>query len=110
MPLFLFFFSSRRRHTRFDCDWSSDVCSNQLSFDAGRLERREFITGFTLAKEVTLGLHAPVSVALGAAFRRETYKITAGGKAPAGAGGRLWHGTAGTGRISGEAAGVKLSP
>src|SRR2546430_9643757 len=23
----LFFFSSRRRHTRFDCDWSSDVCS-----------------------------------------------------------------------------------
>src|SRR2546427_1349197 len=21
-----FFFSSRRRHTRFDCDWSSDVC------------------------------------------------------------------------------------
>src|SRR2546427_9036819 len=24
----LFFFSSRRRHTRFDCDWSSDVCSS----------------------------------------------------------------------------------
>src|SRR2546430_17342160 len=31
-----FFFSSRRRHTRFDCDWSSDVCSSDL---AG--ERRE---------------------------------------------------------------------
>src|SRR2546430_11037776 len=29
----LFFFSSRRRHTRFDCDWSSDVCSSHLSFD-----------------------------------------------------------------------------
>src|SRR2546430_10609476 len=28
-----FFFSSRRRHTRFDCDWSSDVCSSDL--DAG---------------------------------------------------------------------------
>src|SRR2546430_2029316 len=27
LPLF-FFFSSRRRHTRFDCDWSSDVCSS----------------------------------------------------------------------------------
>src|SRR2546430_17398408 len=27
---FLFFFSSRRRHTRFDCDWSSDVCSSDL--------------------------------------------------------------------------------
>src|SRR3972149_9634389 len=32
----LFFFSSRRRHTRFDCDWSSDVCSSDLQgFEAG---------------------------------------------------------------------------
>src|SRR2546430_9945320 len=29
MSLF-FFFSSRRRHTSFDCDWSSDVCSSDL--------------------------------------------------------------------------------
>src|SRR6266567_6650138 len=28
---FFFFFSSRRRHTRFDCDWSSDVCSSDLT-------------------------------------------------------------------------------
>src|SRR5688572_31097578 len=28
--LLFFFFSSRRRHTRFDCDWSSDVCSSDL--------------------------------------------------------------------------------
>src|SRR5688572_22196160 len=28
--MFSFFFSSRRRHTRFDCDWSSDVCSSDL--------------------------------------------------------------------------------
>src|SRR2546430_17497025 len=28
-----FFFSSRRRHTRFDCDWSSDVCSSDLPPD-----------------------------------------------------------------------------
>src|SRR2546430_11798449 len=28
--LAFFFFSSRRRHTRFDCDWSSDVCSSDL--------------------------------------------------------------------------------
>src|SRR6185369_8176887 len=26
----LVFFSSRRRHTRFKCDWSSDVCSSDL--------------------------------------------------------------------------------
>src|SRR5689334_25389389 len=25
-----FFFSSRRRHTRWNCDWSSDVCSSDL--------------------------------------------------------------------------------
>src|SRR5690606_12845819 len=30
--LFLFFFSSRRRHTRFSRDWSSDVCSSDLTF------------------------------------------------------------------------------
>src|SRR6266480_93226 len=34
------FFSSRRRHTRLTCDWSSDVCSSDLcpcnaSFDHG---------------------------------------------------------------------------
>src|SRR5206468_5407959 len=27
---FCFFFSSRRRHTRSDRDWSSDVCSSDL--------------------------------------------------------------------------------
>src|SRR5690606_39585179 len=34
---FVFFFSSRRRHTRFSRDWSSDVCSSDLH--SGR-ERR----------------------------------------------------------------------
>src|SRR5260370_12701863 len=29
----LFVFSSRRRHTRFKCDWSSDVCSSDLADD-----------------------------------------------------------------------------
>src|SRR5690606_40007236 len=27
---YIFFFSSRRRHTRFSRDWSSDVCSSDL--------------------------------------------------------------------------------
>src|SRR6266571_2069723 len=30
MPIINFFFSSRRRHTRLTCDWSSDVCSSDL--------------------------------------------------------------------------------
>src|SRR5260370_41443219 len=35
---FFFFFSSRRRHTRFKCDWSSDVCSSDLFFLAHPLQ------------------------------------------------------------------------
>src|SRR6266436_5906370 len=30
--MFFFFFSSRRRHTRCSRDWSSDVCSSDLTF------------------------------------------------------------------------------
>src|SRR6516165_10707972 len=33
-----FFFSSRRRHTRFGCDWSSDVCSSDLRAPVGRID------------------------------------------------------------------------
>src|SRR5690606_41033121 len=29
---YIFFFSSRRRHTRFSRDWSSDVCSSDLYY------------------------------------------------------------------------------
>src|SRR5690606_40430618 len=31
LALCFFFFSSRRRHTRFSRDWSSDVCSSDLA-------------------------------------------------------------------------------
>src|SRR5438093_7945114 len=34
----LFFFSSRRRHTRLVSDWSSDVCSSDLERDLGRAD------------------------------------------------------------------------
>src|SRR5690606_39763665 len=37
--LCFFFFSSRRRHTRFSRDWSSDVCSSDLTFEV--LPKRE---------------------------------------------------------------------
>src|SRR2546427_3211274 len=39
--LFFFFFSSRRRHTRFDCDWSSDVCSSDLDEILSRADPRQ---------------------------------------------------------------------
>src|SRR3989442_929035 len=35
--MFFFFFSSRRRHTRCGRDWSSDVCSSDLSWTAGEI-------------------------------------------------------------------------
>src|SRR5690625_4783951 len=36
MVCFLFFFSSRRRHTRWPRDWSSDVCSSDLNVSEER--------------------------------------------------------------------------
>src|SRR5690606_6618937 len=40
-----FFFSSRRRHTRFSRDWSSDVCSSDLRTDGGRRFSYESLVG-----------------------------------------------------------------
>src|SRR5205085_6961829 len=34
----MLFFSSRRRHTIFDCDWSSNVCSSDLTFKVKSVE------------------------------------------------------------------------
>src|SRR5437764_10568150 len=42
---FFFFFSSRRRHTRYIGDWSSDVCSSDLSLT--NLIAHFFPTSFT---------------------------------------------------------------
>src|SRR5689334_19115800 len=40
--VWFFFFSSRRRHTRWNCDWSSDVCSSDLEHFIEH--RREVVT------------------------------------------------------------------
>src|SRR2546430_10575878 len=57
-----FFFSSRRRHTRFDCDWSSDVCSSDLAlgiFHAFLDDREVELVGVEAAGEgLTSGRHA----------------------------------------------------
>src|SRR5438034_10950333 len=41
----LFFFSSRRRHTRSLCDWSSDVCSSDLGIGPEVPGRGDVSTG-----------------------------------------------------------------
>src|SRR3989454_9448178 len=38
-----FFFSSRRRHTRLQGDWSSDVCSSDLDAALGYAHRRGIV-------------------------------------------------------------------
>src|SRR5206468_6619216 len=47
--VFFFFFSSTRRHTRSDRDWSSDVCSSDLCSSSRRqiplLQPRELVGG-----------------------------------------------------------------
>src|SRR2546430_6029359 len=45
MNYLFFFFSSRRRHTRFDCDWSSDVCSSDLAFSSGNHAQAVALSG-----------------------------------------------------------------
>src|SRR5689334_23579356 len=42
MFFLFFFFSSRRRHTRWNCDWSSDVCSSDLTH-SGSFEWDHFL-------------------------------------------------------------------
>src|SRR6266567_4080311 len=49
MYIFFFFFSSRRRHTRFDCDWSSDVCSSDLLAAGYRRARKAVPPDFSAA-------------------------------------------------------------
>src|SRR5256886_7359803 len=70
MLVFFFFFSSRRRHTRFDCDWSSDVCSSDLGRVVGDPpKKRGFLAdrdgGVRRRDDVETRRHRPV----GAAFR-----------------------------------------
>src|SRR3989475_1352892 len=57
----VFFFSSRRRHTRFDCDWSSDVCSSDLlgpeaNLLASRVAIRHIVPGKRCSAELELTL------------------------------------------------------
>src|SRR5438034_11588281 len=56
----LFFFSSRRRHTRSLCDWSSDVCSSDL------------IEG------MPAGLARVKTISLGGAYLESPQKLTVG--------------------------------
>ncbi|MGH2667733.1 MAG: TonB-dependent receptor, partial [bacterium] len=51
---------------------------NQTAFFAGQMRREELGVGVTAARELELGLPAPVNVAVGAQFRRERFQISRG--------------------------------
>src|SRR5580692_635284 len=69
LNFFFFFFSSRRRHTRFDCDWSSDVCSSDLPPGSSALVFGAGPTGLLLAQLIARGGAADVTVAASSAFK-----------------------------------------
>src|SRR5690606_40727266 len=65
----LFFFSSRRRHTIFSRDWSSDVCSSDL----GELDPRRAAVADRVIRAAVLGRDAhgcPRTVRIGLQDRK----------------------------------------
>src|SRR5689334_2239847 len=65
--MFYFFFSSRRRHTRWNCDWSSDVCSSDLEVIAERVD--VLLGGGQLGKGDELGVEHLLPEAAGVRYR-----------------------------------------
>src|SRR5688572_32757480 len=62
----IFFFSSRRRHTRFDCDWSSDVCSSDLAL--GTAQTLAWGTTYYLPAVLANSMAAELGVGTAAVF------------------------------------------
>src|SRR5689334_24233271 len=69
--LFSFFFSSRRRHTRWNCDWSSDVCSSDLPRLAAGAQDLEGIAALQRIRGKDRLPHRPVH----RAFLREPRRV-----------------------------------
>src|SRR6266850_6293495 len=69
--MFFFFFSSRRRHTRLQGDWSSDVCSSDLEEgeNEASLKRIRVPIGLDIgaksAPEIALAVMAEIQAARG---------------------------------------------
>src|SRR5690242_21691045 len=79
-----FFFSSRRRHTRLTCDWSSDVCSSDLNPKSMQIRFHTQTGGVTLQAQqpevniIRVALQGFAAVAggkIGRASCRERVKI-----------------------------------
>src|SRR5206468_8156172 len=78
----IFFFSSRRRHTRSDRDWSSDVCSSDLIRTCGIDQYRMCEWGIMkrAVEANTQGLRGRKIVALGASMSKFAIVVARGSK------------------------------
>src|SRR2546430_10540500 len=76
-------FSSRRRHTRFDCDWSSDVCSSDLFLDfAARWVEWQAFRKFGSAIEMRANIDGPGCLAESRATRAYFRVTESSGRKP----------------------------
>src|SRR5256885_9770708 len=66
----LFFFSSRRRHTRLQGDWSSDVCSSDLGELAGNRDLELVGGGAELGDELADARGPELDIGVGAELAR----------------------------------------
>src|SRR5690606_40287070 len=80
-----FFFSSRRRHTRFSRDWSSDVCSSDLDVSGVQAERGRGIRGELGGESVWAGtrrMAASQGAEIGAEVERRLLAVEERGETP----------------------------
>src|SRR5256885_14939236 len=79
-----FFFSSRRRHTRLQGDWSSDVCSSDLDrlrrrrLDADRLRQRRGLRPLHGQRDARAGLGGAEEIGRESCRERGEISVVAG--------------------------------
>src|SRR5262245_62674374 len=67
LSVFIFFFSSRRRHTRCLSDWSSDVCSSDLRRPGALAESRRGLPAVAAGVGAEDGVFPPCTGPVGSA-------------------------------------------
>src|SRR6185295_11695579 len=70
-----FFFSSRRRHTRYWRDWSSDVCSSDLTWRSTSSGRRPRHQDDRVTKLLVVDDEAEIRSLLGAVLQSKGFEV-----------------------------------